>query len=190
MMKLEEAVKLLRTCDTQRWTIVQVTRPQTVAEHQYRVWALALSLYDHMGGGMPHNSFEREAVGFWALVHDADEIWTGDLPSPIKALIEELSPGTLKKLKERVLGDHLPQVVAMMRGLENTFSAAVVKVAECVEALAYYRAHSYGSKQREEVQAFLNQKLWDSLSEAIRKYPSAPFGKLAHEWIDEAMKIL
>lgn len=190
MMKLTESVKLLQACDTKRWTIVRVYREQTVAEHQYRVWALAMSLYDQLAGGTPHNSFEREAIGYWALVHDADEIWTGDLPSPIKSLIEDISPGTLKKLKERVLGEHLPQIAGSMRGMESTYAASVVKIAECVEAYTYYKAYSQPSRQQTEVLAFLNERLWGSLADAIRKYPSASFGKLGHEWVDEALKLL
>lgn len=187
MMKLQEAVKLLRACDVQRWTIVQVTRRQTVAEHQYRVWVLALSLYDHLMGGTPHNSFEREAVGFWALVHDADEIWTGDLPSPIKTLLEEISPGILKKVKERVLSEHLPTIAASMRGLETTFAAAIVKIAECVEAANFYSHNSYNGRNRELVIAFLNGKLRGELEAAVAKYPSVPFSTTGNTWVLEAM---
>lgn len=191
MMKLKEAVKLLGACDTKRWTIVRVTREQTVAEHQYRVWVLSMSLYDHLTDGTPHNSFEREAVGFWALVHDADEIWTGDLPSSIKALIEGISPGTLKRLKVQVLADNLPQISASMHGLENTYAATVVKIAECVEAFTYYREHSSPrSKQREEVLAFLHGKLWTGLDQATMKYKSSGFSDLGRQWVDKALDLL
>jgi len=189
-LPLKEAVQLLRACDTKRWTIVAVTREQTVGEHHYRVWVLALSLYDSLMGGTPHNSFERQGVGDWALVHDADEIWTGDLPSPIKSILEELSPGILKKLKDKVLSENLPTVAGSMRGIEGTFASQVVKIAECVEAFTYYSAHSYNTRHRTEVLAYLNQQLWNSLSEGIRKYPSVPFGSAGHEWIDNAMNVL
>lgn len=190
MMKLKEAAKLLGACDTKRWTIVRVSREQTVAEHQYRVWVLATSLYDHLMDGTPHNSFEREAVGFWALVHDADEIWTGDLPSPIKSLLEYLSPGILKKLKDKVLDDNLPQVAASMRGIESTYAATVVKIAECVEALTYYRTYSYDSPQRVEVRAFLDTRLWETVNMAASKYPSAGFSDLGRKWVDKALELL
>lgn len=190
MMKLKEAVALLRACDVKRWTIVRVTREQTVAEHQYRVWALALSLYDHLSGGIPHNSFEREAVGYWALVHDAEEIWTGDLPSTIKALMEEISPGTLKKLKARVLGDNLPHVADSMMGMEDTYGMAVVKIAECVESLTYYRHFSAYSVQRMSVVDFLDNNLRSRLDRAIKAFPHKPFETLGREWVDQALELL
>lgn len=189
-MPLKEAVQLVRACDTKRWTIVAVKREQTVGEHHYRVWVLAMSLYDSLMGGTPHNSFERQGVGEWALVHDADEIWTGDLPSPIKSILEELSPGILKKLKDRVLSEHLPAVAGAMRGIDNTFAAHVVKIAECVETYTYYNTYAYATRHRDEVLKYLNERLWGALSEAIRKYPSVSFGSAGHKWVDDALKEL
>lgn len=179
---------LLRACHVKRWTIVKVTREQTVAEHQYRVWALSMSLYDHIMT-TSHNSFERESVGRWALVHDAEEIWTGDLPSTTKLVLESLSPGITKKLRERVLTSNLPGLAAEVRGLENTFAAMVVKIAECVETLAYYRMHSYNSMERESIYEFLNDQLKRTLLKARETYKSTDWGK-AEEWTREAMAYL
>jgi 5'-deoxynucleotidase YfbR-like HD superfamily hydrolase len=144
------------------------------------VWVLANSLYAYMEGGTSHNSFEREAVGHWALVHDADEIWTGDLPSPIKAILEEISPGVTKKLKERVLGEHLPSVMATMRGLQGTQAAAVVKVAECVEAITYYRRYAVPGPQVSQVHEHLQRAGDDALEHLKKTYVG---WEAADQWV-------
>lgn len=187
MMKLDEAVKLVKACDVKRWTIVPVTREQSIAEHSYRVWALALSLYDAMMT-TNHNSFERESVGFWALTHDTEEIWTGDLPSTVKAVLEEIAPGVIKRLKERVLGDNMPGIAAAMRGLENTFAAQVVKIAECVEALSYYDRYSYNMRDRATITGFLRENLEKALVGAERKYPNAGITNVSRSWVAEALE--
>lgn len=157
-MTPEEAEHLLHAAHVKRWTIVAVDREQSVAEHSYLTWVLALSLYDTLCP-VPHNSFERESVAFWALVHDAEEIWTGDLPSNIKAIFEELAPGTLKKVKEEVLGRYLPSVASAYRGTVGSFVEAVVKLAETVEAYTYFRAHAIPGPNHTLVSAFLRDRV-------------------------------
>jgi 5'-deoxynucleotidase YfbR-like HD superfamily hydrolase len=187
MMTLDEAVKLMRLTDVERWVIVPVTRRQSVAEHSYRVWVLALSLYDAMVV-VPHNSFERDSVSYWALTHDADEIWTGDLPSTIKEVLEELHPGILKRLSDHVLSKHLPRLADTMRGLENTFAAAVVKIADCIEALAYYTHYGYNSRDKVVIDTFLRDRLKKALEGADRKYPNAGVRNVSVEWAAEALE--
>lgn len=67
----------------QRWGLMRSTRSENVQEHSLRVaqiaHALALIHNRHFGGSL---SPERAAV--LAMYHDAGEVLTGDLPSPIK----------------------------------------------------------------------------------------------------------
>jgi 5'-deoxynucleotidase YfbR-like HD superfamily hydrolase len=186
MMTLDEAVKLMKLTDVERWVIVPVTRRQSVAEHSYRVWVLSLSLYDAMVE-VPHNSFERDSVSYWALTHDADEIWTGDLPSTVKEVLEELHPGIIRRLSEHVLSKHLPRLADTVRGLENTFAAAVVKIADCVEALSYYTHHSYNSRDKMAIDTFLRGKLKPALDGVDRKYPNAGVRNVSVAWAADAL---
>ena len=187
MINLDEAVKMMKLTDVERWVIVPVTRRQSVADHSYRVWVLALSLYDAMVT-VPHNSFERESVGYWALTHDVDEIWTGDLPSTVKDVLEELHPGIVKRLTEHILNKHLPTVAGTMRGLENTFAAQVVKIADCVEALTYYLRYSYNNRDKAVIEGFLRMKLHEAVSGASKKYPAAGITNVALEWVSQALE--
>lgn len=157
-MKLEEVAYLIKMTDVKRWGIVHTAREQSVAEHSFRVWCLSLSLYDYLVP-VPHNSMDREAVAYWALTHDADEIWTGDLPSTIKRVLEEVAPGALKRLKEKVLATHVPGHAAKARGIEGSFAAAVVKLAECVEAYSYYLRYSFNAPDRLAIMNFLTENI-------------------------------
>lgn len=67
----------------QRWGLMRNTRPENVQEHSLRVaqiaHALALIRNRKFGG-----TLEPGRVAVLALYHDAGEVLTGDLPSPIK----------------------------------------------------------------------------------------------------------
>ena len=66
-----------------RWALMRNTAPENVQEHSYQVAVLAHALAvirnRHFGG-----TVDAGAVAAAALYHDAAEILTGDLPTPIK----------------------------------------------------------------------------------------------------------
>lgn len=66
----------------QRWSIVPMFRRQSTAEHSFFVAVYALELYEVAIGGPPGSAFMK-----WALLHDADEIHSGDIPTPYKRKI-------------------------------------------------------------------------------------------------------
>ena len=67
----------------QRWALMRNTEPENIQEHSHMVailaHALALLQNKHFGGHIDPG----QAV-LLALYHDATEILTGDLPTPIK----------------------------------------------------------------------------------------------------------
>ena len=67
----------------QRWALMRNTAPENVQEHSHQVAVLAHALAvirnEKFGG-----SLDPGAVAVAALYHDAAEIFTGDLPTPIK----------------------------------------------------------------------------------------------------------
>ena len=67
----------------QRWALMRNTAPQNVQEHSHQVavlaHALALIRNEKFGGRA-----DPGAVAAAALYHDASEILTGDMPTPIK----------------------------------------------------------------------------------------------------------
>lgn len=67
----------------QRWALMRNTAPENVQEHSHQVavlaHALALIRNEKFGGHV-----DPGAVAAAALYHDASEILTGDMPTPIK----------------------------------------------------------------------------------------------------------
>ena len=68
----------------QRWALMRNTAPENVQEHSHQVAVLAHALAvirkERFGGG----TVDPGAVAVAALYHDASEILTGDMPTPIK----------------------------------------------------------------------------------------------------------
>jgi len=73
-----------------RWGLMRNTAPENIQEHSHMVaviaHALAVIRRDVFGGAIDPN-----LVTTVALYHDASEIFTGDLPSPIKYLNPDIA---------------------------------------------------------------------------------------------------
>ena len=66
-----------------RWALMRNTRTENVEEHCYEVAVLAHALAV-VGQEIFHKDVNPDRVATAALFHDAPEIITGDLPTPIK----------------------------------------------------------------------------------------------------------
>ena len=88
-----------------RWGLMRNTFSENIAEHSYQtaVLAHALALIRRDVLKLPAPDPDRCAVA--ALYHDASEILTGDLPTPIKYYNPEIK--TVYKQVERVAGERL-----------------------------------------------------------------------------------
>lgn len=88
-----------------RWGLMRNTFSENIAEHSYQtaVLAHALALIRRDILHLPVPDPDRCAVA--ALYHDASEILTGDLPTPIKYYNPEIK--TAYKQVERVAGERL-----------------------------------------------------------------------------------
>ena len=88
-----------------RWGLMRNTFSENIAEHSYQtaVLAHALALIRRDVLKLPTPDPDRCAVA--ALYHDASEILTGDLPTPIKYYNPEIK--TAYKQVDRVAGERL-----------------------------------------------------------------------------------
>ena len=88
-----------------RWGLMRNTFSENIAEHSYQtaVLAHALALIRRDILGLPTPEPDRCAVA--ALYHDASEILTGDLPTPIKYYNSEIKDAY--KQVERTAGQRL-----------------------------------------------------------------------------------
>ena len=66
-----------------RWALMRNTRTENVEEHSYEVAVLAHAL-SVIGRDVFHKDLDPDQTAAAALFHDAPEIITGDLPTPIK----------------------------------------------------------------------------------------------------------
>ncbi|MDE6590900.1 MAG: 5'-deoxynucleotidase [Oscillospiraceae bacterium] len=66
-----------------RWALMRNTRTESVEEHSYEAAVLAHALAV-IGRDVFHKDLDPDGIAAAALFHDAPEIITGDMPTPIK----------------------------------------------------------------------------------------------------------
>ena len=66
-----------------RWALMRNTRTENVEEHSYEVAVLAHALAA-IGRDVFHKDVDPDKAATAALFHDAPEISTGDMPTPVK----------------------------------------------------------------------------------------------------------
>lgn len=88
----------------QRWSLMRNTRIENVQEHSLQVAIVAHAL-GLIGNKYFDKKYNVEKVALFAIFHDATEVLTGDLPTPvkyfnsdIKAVYKEIESDATKKL--------------------------------------------------------------------------------------------
>ena len=71
---------LMRAASVKRWTIVTTSRDESLAEHSFLVIILSKEIGSRAGLTLPL----QDHVMRDAILHDLDEILTGDIPTPAK----------------------------------------------------------------------------------------------------------
>ena len=124
----------------QRWALMRNTAPENVQEHSHQAAVLAHALAvirnEKFGG-----SVDAGAVAVAALYHDATEILTGDMPTPIKYYNPEIR-GAYKAV-EAVAGDKLLSLLpqefqATYRPILQPQDEAVEKLVKAADKLSAY----------------------------------------------------
>lgn len=74
---------LYRLRSIQRWSLMRSTSNENVAEHSFHV-ALLAHLLCEIGNKIYGMQLRSERAATIALFHDATEVFTGDIPTPVK----------------------------------------------------------------------------------------------------------
>lgn len=123
MVPLSILPNLLRAQDVKRWMIVRTDRPQNLAEHSFNVAIIAGAIACRMGKEPAH-------IMARALLHDADEVWTGDIPSVTKQALKDkgFDWKTMEEKKDQFYKE----------------CAHIIKAADFLDAVNYMAEHGKG----------------------------------------------
>ena len=112
----------LRLSIVKRWGIIDMMKTQSVAEHSYNVAVIATALADSRGW----DDHKIAMLGMVAIIHDINEVFTGDLPTTLKRGVL----GDFIRIYERnnLPGPDLEEVL-------ETEEYHILKIADCVDAL-------------------------------------------------------
>ncbi len=140
-------LKLIR-----RWSLMRNTLPENDAEHSLQVAMIA-----HGIAVIARDRYQKpvdpEHVLALAVYHDATEVMTGDLPTPVKYNSEELR-GAYRRLEdlsaERLLsllpGDLVPAFEPYLKqtsGYEHALVKAADRISACVKCMEEQRAGNH-----------------------------------------------
>ena len=118
-----ELQDVMRLSNIKRWSIVEMSRPQSVAEHSYNVAIIAMNIAKRHGAVL--RCIEGGLLG-WALMHDLTELVTGDVPTPHKSRL--LRPEAEKEM--------FPKFVNCKDGTSQ-LTREIVKVADLLDAYQF-----------------------------------------------------
>lgn len=153
---------IARSGHVTRWHSVRCARNQTLAEHHYLVAMIARELMTRLlGGNLPAET--RLQVLEYALIHDTPELIMGDLPSPLKRRIAEIS-GNEDPLS-RIEHEIAPDITERKFMLQGTALAFIVKIADLLDACLFIREEGIGrhaAAVAEKSEAALDEKILEA----------------------------
>lgn len=125
-----------------RWGLMRNTRQENLAEHSVDVAIIAHAL-GNIANRRLHKSVDCNKLAMLAIFHDASEIITGDLPTPIKYHNDELRKAykhvesvavnsLLDKLPGDFVSDYIPLLIEQQ---EDAFLWELIKAADKISAL-------------------------------------------------------
>ncbi len=93
-----------------RWGLMRNTRQENICEHSLETALVAHALAT-IGNELYHKSYDAQRCACLAMLHDASEIITGDMPTPVKYHSEEIRKayGEVEEMAVEHLVSMLPE---------------------------------------------------------------------------------
>lgn len=128
----------------ERWSLMRNTTRESVAEHSYHVAILAHMLCE-IGNRLFGRSLNADRAASMALFHDATEVFTGDIPTPVKhhnpkmlANFREIEAMAAERLHgmvpEPLREAYGPLILGASRDAEQAELLRMVKAADLLDA--------------------------------------------------------
>jgi len=124
----------------QRWALMRNTAQENVQEHSHQVAVLAHALAVIRNGKFG-GTVDAGAVTVAALYHDASEILTGDMPTPIKYFNPDIRKAykEVEAVAERKLVDLLPEELrSVYEPVLTDIPAEVEELVKAADKLSAY----------------------------------------------------
>ena len=123
-----------------RWSIVRVSRQQSIAEHAYFVAIYSDQIAEILGWEGP-----RDALFRYALMHDADEILSGDIAGPAKKILKKAVGVSIHIFDNWLFQQMKRRIPDFERWVRSTGSnlrwdediKAIIKIADILESVLF-----------------------------------------------------
>jgi hypothetical protein len=121
---------VIRFGEVSRWHMIRTDRRQTLAEHSANVALLAM----YLARTAPDMYFgSGDSIAAAALTHDIEEVFTGDIPTPVKRYLTGLS-----ELEKALRPEAMYPVQVTDRARE------LIKVCDLADTLRFIHVHGKG----------------------------------------------
>lgn len=150
---------VMRFGSVKRWHMLDTVRVQTLAEHSANT---ALLTY-HIAMTAPQMYFGPSAnVALGALLHDVDEVFTGDIPTPTKRHFA----AALKDLEDKLTPFQYGYACSADTG-------TLIKVCDLAEGMRFIRLYGGGSTINRHAESGIQRQFHDRLEFAVNslKWP-------------------
>ena len=163
-----------------RWSLMRNTSPENDAEHSLQV-AMIAHLLSVIGRKRYHRSVDPEHVVCLAVYHDATEVMTGDLPTPVKyhsrelkeayARLESLSADRLLALLPEELQEDFQPYLRQHSGYERDIVKAADRLAAYIKCLEEQRAGNHEfDYAADNIRASLEEIAWPEVHDFMEEF--------------------
>lgn len=171
-MKLSDR---LRAQYVQRWSTVHLTHRQSLAEHSFNVAMIAMDLSSRIFGEHPAGLLDQ--IVRYALVHDLDEVITGDIPTPTKQRLLRHDPAIRGILEESFGSASIPAD-------PESLTMKIVKLSDLMESAFHVKQHGDGIHARQvagEVESILLDTIARLTDQELKDAATAVWSALNHD---------